>query len=83
MDLAQLEVLDGVATFESVAKSYESQGDISSAISVYKKVIKADPSRAEIINSYVDKLSDRDVTASEMSTKLKSLAPFRGSTKAQ
>ena len=83
MDLAQLEVLDDVATLESVAKSYESQGDISSAISVYKKVIRADPSRAEIINSYVDKLSDRDVKASEMSTKLKSLALFRGSTKAQ
>jgi tetratricopeptide (TPR) repeat protein len=76
LDQAQAEVLDNPTMLETIAKLYESMGEIASAVFVYKKAIEADPSRKEILSSYIEKISERMTSANDTITKFDKITPL-------
>ncbi len=56
---AQTAAQSNAVALESVARDFESRGEIPEAIATYEKVIAADPKMTEIITPYIQKLTAR------------------------
>ncbi len=56
---AQVAAQSNAVAMESVARDFESRGEIPEAIAAYEKVVAADPKMVDVITPYIQKLSAR------------------------